>query len=90
MLEKVFKKKTVTADASQTSGQVATICSNSELCGQGNEASLKSPSSTWMSYTTPVAGVGLHPRDEHLVRAINKLVADKTRDYHFKWVANLD
>jgi hypothetical protein len=32
-----------------------------------------------------VAGASLQPRDEHLVRAINKLVAEKTRGYNFHW-----
>ena len=41
MLEKVFKEKTVTEDASQASGHGRPTSSNHELCGQGYEASLK-------------------------------------------------
>jgi hypothetical protein len=77
MLEKVFKEKTAIDDKSNSSGHGAPVSSNFELQrGQESEVSPMLPSSTWMSLPTPMAC--LAARDEHLVRAINKVVADKT------------
>ena len=81
MLEKAFKEKAGTADESRSSGHDRPLSSNDELRGQGNEACPKSPSTTWMS--VPTSSTGLTPKDEHLVRAINKVIVEKTRGFDF-------
>ena len=84
MLEKPFKETVATAHESFSSGHGAPISSNSELRGQRGEACQTSSSSTWMSARASYSAI-LTPQYERLVRAVNELVADKTRGLNFLW-----
>ena len=75
MLEKAFKMKAVTEDASHSSGHGIPVSSKSKLhCGQMSEANPTLPSSTWVP--VPTSSTGLTQKDEHLVRTINKMIVE--------------